>query len=163
MRHIATAAAIVLGLCQPVFAETTDCKVEGTAALKTMSHTLGPAEQEIMHLERVTCRLLVAREIDKLMDDHIAEHGVVLLDGGGLAVGREGQRKMFKEFLGAGYDIIYEPADAHVSADDTMAWAIGAYKLTAPDGEVDIGKYTSVWERIDGEWKNVVEMRNSSN
>lgn len=97
------------------------------------------------------------------MDDHIAQHGVILLDGGGLAVGREGQRKMFKEFLGAGYDIVYEPADAHVSAGGTMAWAINAYKLTAPDGEVDIGRYTSAWERISGEWKNVVEMRNSRN
>ena len=96
------------------------------------------------------------------MDRYIAEHGVILLDRGGLAVGREGQRKMFKEFLDAGFDIVYEPADAKVSADGTMGWAIGVYKLTAPDGAIEIGKYTSVWEQIDGEWKNVIEMRNSN-
>ncbi|MEN1729744.1 MAG: nuclear transport factor 2 family protein [Pseudomonadota bacterium] len=143
-----------------VAAHSEVCEVPGSAELKTMPHVLDAADQEIIQLERETCPLVVAGEVDTLMDRYIAEHGVILLDRGEVAIGREGQRQMFKDFLAAGFQIIYEPADAKVSADGTMAWAIGAYQLTLPTGEVEVGKYTSIWEKIDGRWQNVIEMRN---
>jgi hypothetical protein len=70
--------------------------------------------------------------------------------------------EMFKEFPMAGYEIEYEPTDAFVSKSEDMAWAHGLYRVKAPDGREDIGSYLSVWIKVDAEWKNVAEMRNSN-
>lgn len=115
-----------------------------------------------MELERAGCRDLVSGNIDPMIDAIISDKGLLFADHGGIVVGKEAQRVMFKEFLQAGFAIEFEPTDAFVSQSEDMAWAYGLYRLTMPDGGEDVGKYVSVWVKENGEWKNVAEMRNSN-
>lgn len=126
-----------------------------------MSST-SPDAGEIMELEREACRLIQAGDIDRMIDSIISERGLLFADGGGIVAGNEAQRVMFKEFLGAGYEIAFEPTDAFVSRSQDMAWAYGTYEVKTPDGAEDVGKYVSVWAKENGAWKNVAEMRNSN-
>lgn len=162
MKHLIAAVSLSLLLGHSAFAQKADCVVEGAKALQTRVHEHTASEQKIMEMERETCRLTATRELDSLMDTFIAEHGIVLIDGGGIARGREAQRQMFKEALAAGYNIVWEPVDAKVSASGDMAWAIGVVKVTTPQGKAEFSKYVSVWEKTDGQWLNVIEMRNSN-
>ncbi|MEM6581708.1 MAG: hypothetical protein AAF699_10570 [Pseudomonadota bacterium] len=114
-----------------------------------------------MDLERLSCRMLGNPDyVGRAMEFIVAEDGRVLLDDAGIAHSREMQEQMFKAYFGAGYNIVYEPFEAWVSESDDMGWALGLTKETKPNGAVEIGKYVSVWHRVDGVWKNVVEMRN---
>ncbi|MEM1188344.1 MAG: nuclear transport factor 2 family protein [Pseudomonadota bacterium] len=139
------------------------CSVPGAAALQTRSQEFSESEQEIMNLERLSCRMLGNPEtVATALEFIVADDGMVLLDGAGIAGSRMEQSNMFKAFFDAGYDVVYEPVDARVSASHDMAWAIGLVKVTEPNGAYDIGKYVSIWHRVDGVWKNAVEMRNSN-
>lgn len=122
-----------------------------------------PDPNEIMALEREACRLMQAGEIDRMVDRIIAPDGLLFADGGGIVSGKEAQRSLFKQFLGAGYAMEFEPTAAFVSQSADMAWVHGTYALKTPEGARDVGKYISVWVKdANGEWKNVAEMRNSN-
>jgi len=162
MKNLIAAVSLSLLLGHSASAQEADCVVEGAKELQTRVHEHTASEQIIMELERETCRLLAAGKLDSLMDTHIAKHGIILLDGGGISRGREAQRQMFAAFLAAGNKIVYEPIDAKVSASGDMAWAIGMVEQTEPKGQVDSNKYVSIWEKINGQWLNVIEMRNSN-
>lgn len=139
------------------------CTVPGVDALKVRQRDFTKGEQEIMDLERLSCRMLGSpATVAKALEFIVAEDGMVLLDGDGIAQTRDEQTGMFEAFFAAGYDVVYEPFDARVSESDDMAWAIGLVKVTEPNGSYDIGKYVSIWQRVDGAWKNAIEMRNSN-
>ena len=122
-----------------------------------------PDPNEIMELEREACRLMRAGDIDRMVDKIISPDGMLFADGGGIVSGKDAQRSLFKEFLGAGYAMEFEPTAAFVSQSADMAWAHGTYELKTPEGAKDVGKYISIWVRDhDGAWKNVAEMRNSN-
>lgn len=153
---------LTLALLQPARAETLDCVVEGAGDRLTRSDELNADEQVIMDLESNACRSILAGEIDTMIDAIIADKGLLFADRGGIVVGPDAQRSMFKAFLEAGYRIEFQPTDAFVSASKDMAWAYGLYRLEMPDGSEDKGKYVSVWIMENGAWKNVAEMRNSN-
>lgn len=138
------------------------CVLEGAAEWKATFDEPTPAEQEIMNLERLGCQLLAARNIEGLIDAIVADKGIILLDGAGIADGKEAQRALFYEFIDAGYDLVWEAVDARVSEANDIAYAIGVVKVTSPDGTIQHAKYTSIWENIDGTWLNVIEMRNGN-
>lgn len=77
--------------------------------------------------------------------------------------GREKQRAMFKELLGMeGVELSWEPIEAHVSPSSEMGWVFGSVRWKMPDSPEVEGKYISIWDRVDGQWTNTVEMRNAN-
>jgi len=142
--------------------EINACILEGAAEWRATFDAPTTVEQEILDIERRACHLLAAREIDYLMDELIAEDGIILLEKAGLANGRESQRQLFKSYIDAGYDLAWDPVDATVSASQDLAYAIGVVRVSLPDGSVEHAKYTSIWKKIDGRWQNVLEMRNDN-
>lgn len=138
------------------------CTLENAEAWRATVGTPSAEEQEILNLETVICRMFSERRIDELADTYLAETGIIMLDGAGIADGRDAQRELFKYFVSQGFDLAWHPVKARVSQSGDMAWAIGAVQITYPDGKIEHAKYTSIWEKIDGEWQNVVEMRNGN-
>ena len=137
------------------------CVVKGSADLRSEMYEETPETEAIMELERQACWMLAKRDLKKLGEEIIDEHGLLFLDGGDILFGKEQQLAMFHDFLKVkGVFLSYEPFEAHVSASKDMAWAYGLYKFRMPKGEMEVGKYVSVWERKSGQWKNVAEMRN---
>ncbi|MDK9759130.1 DUF4440 domain-containing protein [Vibrio sp. D173a] len=138
------------------------CVVTGVEKIRTPRYEDTAETREIMALERKLCQQLMAGVYDEL-GESLHEHGIILLEEGGILQGRDQQVAMFKQFIGEmGVYLSYEPAEAHVSKDGTMAWAIGLVKFQMPGQKLEIQKYTSIWEKEDGEWLNVVEMRNKN-
>ena len=54
-----------------------------------------------------------------------------------------------------------EPIEAHVSPSNEMGWVYGRVRWKMPQEDEIEGKYISFWERENGDWKNVVEIRKS--
>ena len=160
-KYLIALISVTLLASQTVHAEAFDCVVEGAADRKTRTTELNAAEQEIMKMETASCHDVQRGAIDEMIAAIISDVGLLFLDGGPIVVGGPAQGAMFKEFLRAGFKIEWQPTDAFVSQSEDMAWAYGIYRLQTPDGMQDSGKYTSVWMKEDGAWKNVSEMRNS--
>ncbi|MGL6259981.1 nuclear transport factor 2 family protein [Vibrio sp. WXL103] len=138
------------------------CVVEGVENIRTPRFKDTPQTQEIMAMERLLCQQIAEHAFDSV-GEGLHEHGIILLEGGDILYGRDQQVAMFKAFIGEqGAYLTYEPAEAHVSQDGTMAWAIGLVKLTLPGEATEVQKYASVWEKVDGKWLNVLEMRNKN-
>ncbi len=137
------------------------CVVNGVEEARSNMYNPTPESEEIMALEREACWLLAKRDMEKLGNHILDENGLLFLDGGDILYGREQQVTMFTEFLKTqGFYLTYEPVEAHVSDSKDMAWAFGLYKFQMPGGPMEVGKYVSVWEKTDGKWFNVAEMRN---
>lgn len=88
-----------------------------------------PDPNELMALEREACRLMQAGGIDEMVDRIIAPDGLLFADGGGIVSGKEAQRALFKQFLGAGYAMEFAPTAAFVSRSADMAWVHGPWHL----------------------------------
>lgn len=60
-----------------------------------------------------------------------------------------------------GFDLTFEPVRIVIAQAGDMAWDYGTYHLSA-EGMEDNGKYVVVWQQLDGEWKAVADIFNSS-
>jgi ketosteroid isomerase-like protein len=61
-----------------------------------------------------------------------------------------------------GFEVSWEPTEAHVSASGDMAYDFGAATIRTPDGRAEAAKYLVVWVRRGGEWKVAVDMFNTN-
>jgi ketosteroid isomerase-like protein len=64
------------------------------------------------------------------------------------------------------YTLSWQPIDAAVAASGDMGWTLGDWKFTGKniDGE-DVtvyGKYVNVWKKVDGQWKVMIDIGNTS-
>ena len=119
--------------------------------------------KELMELERKILRMFQAGDVDKAMDDYLVEEAIVCPPGMDRIVGRENQKMMFKELLKMeGVELSWEPIEAYVGPSDDMAYVYGWVNWKMPNEAEHRGKYISVWVKVNGQWKNIVEIRNSN-
>ena len=118
---------------------------------------------ELMELERKILRMFQAGEIDQAMDEYLIEEAMVCPPGMDRIVGRENQKLMFKELLKMeGVELSWEPIEAYVGPSNDMGYVYGAVEWKMPNEVRQQGKYISVWVKVSGKWKNIVEIRNSN-
>jgi uncharacterized protein (TIGR02246 family) len=92
-----------------------------------------------------------------------AEDAVIMPPGSEMVKGREAIQAFWQAAIEAapGETSTLETLEVHSHGD--MAVEIGTYANTGPGGEhVDHGKYVAVWMKIDGSWKLVRDIFNSS-
>ncbi|WP_038173767.1 nuclear transport factor 2 family protein [Vibrio pacinii] len=136
------------------------CVVNGVENFRSPMFVDTDATAEIMQLERDLCWMVAKKELDKLAS-YLDKDGLLFLDRGNILYGRDQQMALFTQLLQIeGLLFAWEPIEAHVSASNDMAWAFGLVKLQMPGEEMQVAKYTSIWEKTDGKWLNVSEMRN---
>ena len=118
---------------------------------------------ELMELERTILRMFQAGDVDQAMDDYLMDEAMVSPPGMERIVGRDNQKAMFKELLKMEtVKLSWEPVEAFVGPSDDMGYVFGSVKWKMPGEDEQPGKYISIWVKIDGKWKNMVEMRNSN-
>lgn len=118
--------------------------------------------QIVMALERDWASRFQQGDIDWIVNRH-ATHGRILPPGSEAAVGREAVREVWTGFHETeGLSLDFGPDEAHVAEAGDMAYVLGSYDLTLPDGGEDRGKYLVVWVKEDGEWRIAADMFNSS-
>lgn len=92
-----------------------------------------------------------------------AENAVLLPPGAEPVTGREAIQAFWQTALDeqAGVTGELETVEVHDFGD--AAVEVGSYVDTGPGGEhVDHGKYVAIWKKLDGEWKIIRDIFNSS-
>jgi uncharacterized protein (TIGR02246 family) len=124
-------------------------------------------EQKIRDLEQQWAEAVEERNLDAIVD-LFAEDGRVMAPNAEPAMGRDSVREAWQGILDLPeLDLSFAPTDVNVADSGDMAYAIGTYRLTfQSEGQEeptqDSGKYVDIWEKVDGEWKVMVEMYNSN-
>lgn len=124
-------------------------------------------EQQIRDLEQQWGEAVEERNLDAIVD-LFAEDGRIMPPNAETAMGRDSIRQTWQGILELPeLDFSFEPTDVTVAESGDLAYAIGTYRLTfqSEDQEEptqDSGKYVDIWEKVDGEWKVMVETYNSN-
>ncbi|MGE0486325.1 MAG: DUF4440 domain-containing protein [Gammaproteobacteria bacterium] len=121
-----------------------------------------PDPNELIDLERESFRRYQAGDIDGLMD-MLTENALVCPPGSEAIFGREKQRALFRQLADTpGFELSWEPLEAHVSASNDMGYVFGSLRLKMPGAAAEHGKYISIWTKLGGRWLNAVEIRNAN-
>lgn len=124
-------------------------------------------EQQIRDLEQQWVEAVEERNIDAIVD-LFAEDGRIMPPNAEAVTGRDSIRETWQGLLDLPeLDFSFEPTEVNVAESGDMAYAIGTYRLTyQEEGQEeptqDSGKYVDIWEKVDGEWKVMVETYNSN-
>ena len=94
------------------------------------------------------------------------EDAIVTPPGAPVIRGKAAIREYVKSSLAIpGFQIRWSPASASVSSDGTLGYTTGENVVSVPgaDGKLITitGRYTTVWQRDDGNWRCVVDIWNS--
>ena len=95
-----------------------------------------------------------------------ADEGMVMPANQARAVGRDGIRQAWAGFLALpGLELKPTSQTKMISEAGDMVVDIGSFTftMTGPDGKPinDVGKYVTIFKKVNGEWKIVVDMFNS--
>lgn len=151
-------------LAPPDFPLREPCVVPGAEELRQQygADELSAEARHIMDLEWEACRMFGNPETIERAFDLIFANNVRVLHLNGPIEGSAKSKQLFKAYFSAGYDMKFEPIEARVYESGNVAWVIGVLDETKPDGSVERGKYVAIWEKIDGKWMNVLDMRNAN-
>lgn len=123
---------------------------------------LSASELELFVYEREILRMFGDGAIKQAMDLFLAEDAMVFPPDSEFITGRDTQKEMFKAWLAMeGVELDWEPIDAFVSPSEDMGYVWGLVRWKNSDGPRNLGKYISVWAKIDGRWLNKMEIRNA--
>ena len=116
-------------------------------------------EQAIRAVDNEYQTAFNAHDADRLVAVH-APDAVVMISNSPLASGSSAIRSAFVDFFKTGApSLSFTPTRIDV-ASPTVATDVGTYTLTfdTPQGKVtDRGNYTSVWHKINGQWRIAVD------
>jgi uncharacterized protein (TIGR02246 family) len=124
-------------------------------------------EQQVRDLEQQWLEAVEERDLDAIVD-LFAEDGRIMPPNAETAMGRDSVREAWQGILDLPeLDLSFAPTDVSVADSGDLAYTIGTYRLSfqSEDQEEpvqDSGKYVDIWEKVDGEWKVMVEMYNSN-
>mgnify|MGYP000020065681 CR=1 FL=1 len=122
--------------------------------------------EELMELERESFRRRSANDFDWMINAHAAE--ALMFPLGAEMMRAQDILKAAKERIAnspsgsSKSTFSWEPTAAAVSESDDMGYVYGTTKEEMSDGDIEHGKYVSIWIKEDGEWKVVVEIRNTN-
>jgi uncharacterized protein (TIGR02246 family) len=122
-------------------------------------------EQTIRELDRRWVAAVAARNLDAIASVY-ADDAVLMMPNAPQAYGRDEISAGWAKLLQApGVSLSFRPAKIDVAEGGDMASDIGTYTfaMTGPAGRVeDRGKYLVVWKKVNGAWKVLADMFNSS-
>ena len=122
-------------------------------------------EQQIRDLEQQWLEAVEERNLDAIVD-LFAEDGRIMPPNAEVAMGLDSVRKAWGGILELPeLDFSFAPTSVKVAESGDIAYVIGTYQLMfgSEDERVqDTGKYVDVWEKVDGDWKVMVEMYSSN-
>lgn len=162
--HLALAALILATACSPQDEERVEGAAETAAeeAGEAARTAAAEARRAIMELERTWSAKFAEKDTVWIVDRH-AEGARTMPPNAESVVGRDAIGAWWGEMARTeGLELSWEPTEAHVSASGDMAYDVGTYEMTLPDGSTDSGKYLVVWVKRDGEWRIAADMFSSN-
>lgn len=131
------------------------------AAIATLGLLLGSsaamagAREDIMAADRAFSKLSVEKGVPLAFWTYSARSARLYGQSGPPKVGKAATAP--KALPGGKSVLSWSPTAAGASADGTLGWSDGVWKLTGPDG-TDTGHYLTVWVREDGQWRMQADM-----
>jgi ketosteroid isomerase-like protein len=121
--------------------------------------------KKIMSMSREWAKIAATDSLDKLLS-FWADDAVCLFPDQGPVRGKEAIKEMLIKSASPGFEISWEPKEAHVSPSGDMAYVIAQNYIKKADTSGNIittfNKSIEIWRRQkDGAWKCVVDMYNS--
>jgi uncharacterized protein (TIGR02246 family) len=133
--------------------------LSGGASAQTVSD-----EQQIRDLEQQWAEAVEERDLEAIVG-LFAEDGQIMPPNARSVSGREPIAEAWQGILDLPeLEFSFAPTAVKVAGSGDMAYVVGTYQLAYQGEEArveDAGKYVDVWEKIDGEWKVVIETYNS--
>lgn len=121
-------------------------------------------EQQIRDLEQRWAEAVEERDLDSIVA-LFADDGRIMPPNAKSVTGREPIAQAWRGILDLPeLEFSFAPTAVNVAESGDMAYVIGTYQLAYQGEEArveDAGKYVDVWEKIDGEWKVMIETYNS--
>jgi len=106
----------------------------------------------------------IAKDIPKVASFY-AEDAIEMASNTPMIQGRDAIQVWYETWLApAGVGMTFEAADIEVAASGDMAIERGTYRFTqdSPRGVTeDVGKYVTVWKKVDGKWQVAIDAANS--
>ena len=142
MRLAIALGVVTLGACAP-----------------TMMNQAGD-EQTIRGLENDWQRAIVARDVERIVSLHTSD-ALAMFSNSPMASGSAAIRSTYNGLVNTpGVSLTWVPTKIDV-VSPTVATDYGPYTLSydGPQGKVtDHGNYTTVWHKIDGQWRVAVDI-----
>lgn len=114
-------------------------------------------------------RLWLAAEVAQdaaAASSFFASDAIEMPANGPSVVGKKAIQAWYAEWLGTpDMSVSFSPEVIEVAASGDMAYDRGAYRFATggAQGHIeDVGKYLTIWKKIDGEWKVIVDTANSN-
>ena len=137
----------------------------GTAQ-KPTSRPLSPAaqasiwEQELRDADLDFARETAARRLEGWMD-FFAEDASIIHDGQ-TVTGKDALRAFYQPvFANKEFSLTWSPTHAEASKDGTLGYMFGEYEARSGPA-ISRGIYTTIWRKIDGRWKVVLDLGSSA-
>ena len=106
----------------------------------------------------------VAKDIPTIASFY-AEDAIEMASNTPLIQGREAIQQWYQAWLTpAGVAMTFEPLEIVVAPSGDMAYERGTYRFTQDSprgGTEDVGKYLTVWKKVDGKWQVAIDTANS--
>jgi len=126
------------------------------AFLAACAHRAGPGTaDEVMQADRDFAARAAAVGIQAAFVEYAAPDAMLLRAGVGPIRGRQAIGESFAGTEKA--NLAWAPEAAETAASGELAYTWGWYTLSA-DGKTSTGNYVSIWRRIDGHWRYVIDL-----
>jgi len=136
--------------------------VAAGVAQKSTSRPLAPAaqvsiwEQELRDADLDFAKQTASRRLEGWMD-FFANDASIIHDGQ-TVTGKDALRAFYKPiFANKDFNLTWSPTHAEASADGTLGYTFGEYQAKSSTG-ISHGMYTTVWRKIGGRWKVVLDL-----
>lgn len=118
--------------------------------------------QKLLEIESTSLKQFQNGDIDSMMN--VFSDDVQFFNpGADILVGKQSERELLEQALATeGLEFSFEPTDARVSSSGDMGFVWGQIQTKMPDGSMVFEKYVTIYSRIEGQWKMVLQMRNSN-
>lgn len=122
--------------------------------------------EKVMQLSRDWSKLVATDSVEKILS-YWADDAIFMSPGQESLVGKEAIRQMVEGSMKVpGFKISWEPISVSVSESGDMAYLIEKSQITVSDSlgnpKTEYNKAITIWRKVNGDWKNVVEMWNSN-
>ena len=106
----------------------------------------------------------IAKDVPRIVSFY-AEDAIEMASNTPMIEGRDAIRQWYEAWLTpAGVGMTFEAADIEVAASGDMAVERGTYRFTQDSprgGTEDVGKYVTIWKKVDGKWQVAIDAANS--
>jgi len=122
--------------------------------------------QKVMQLSRDWSKLAATDSLERNLS-YWADDAVYMFPGQPSLVGKQAIRQMVEKSMKIpGFRVSWEPISVSVSESGDMAYLLEKSQITVNDSlgkpKTEYNKAISIWKKVNGDWKNVVQMWNSN-